>query len=271
MLQKKKFTVILRIMIAAGAVLALGEALKFYLIREDYHKSEKLYETLAGEYVSERSVPSGGEDVNEETDSTIYETESLWYEMADVDMEGLTLTNPDIVGWLYFEDGEISYPILYSGDDAAYLHKAADGSYAVAGSIFLEGENTPDFTDCHSILYGHNMKNLSMFGKLKYYKNDDSYYGEHMYFQIITADTAYRYQIFAYEDVEAGSAVYRIPQAGSSAFIEMISLIRAMSLRDTDVSVADSDRIMTLSTCSAAGRNIRFVVHAVLVDTHVNQ
>ena len=58
----------------------------------------------------------------------------------------------------------ISYPVLYSGDDETYLRSDIYGNYHIAGCIFLEGMNQPDFSDYHSIIYGHNMRNTTMFG-----------------------------------------------------------------------------------------------------------
>ena len=88
---------------------------------------------------------------------------------------------------------------MYSGDDETYLRKSFDGTNSFAGSIFMEGINNPEFTDVNTIIYGHNMRNLSMFGLLKKYTRDDKYYDSNKYFQIITPNYAYRYLIFAYE------------------------------------------------------------------------
>jgi sortase B len=189
-----------------------------------------------------------------------------WYEMASVDLAGIQAENSDVIGWLFFENEDLSYPILFSGDDDLYLHTAVDGTSAKAGSIFMEGANTPDFEDSHTIIYGHNMRNLSMFGKLKYYKAKDDYYGDHMYFQIITDDVIYRYQIFAYEDVSVDSFVYEIPFAPNADFASFIEKIYKASYRDTGVVATENDKIVTLSTCSTEDH--RFVVHAVRVDSH---
>ena len=113
------------------------------------------------------------------------EAQSPWYDDIDIDFAGLRSENPDVVGWIYFENEDISYPVMYSGDNSYYLRKTFKREHATAGSIFLEGSNKTDFSDCHTIIYGHNMKNLSMFGKLKYYNRDENYYDSHQYFQIL--------------------------------------------------------------------------------------
>ena len=88
------------------------------------------------------------------------------------------------MAWLRFDnynDVHISYPVLYSGDDETYLRSDIYGNYHIAGCIFLEGMNQPDFSDYHSIIYGHNMRNTTMFGDLKRYKNDEGFYENNQY------------------------------------------------------------------------------------------
>ena len=85
--------------------------------------------------------------------------------------------NPDIVAWIRSDDPEstgIDYPVLYSGDNEKYLRRDLYGEEHIAGSIFLEGLNRPDFTDYYTIIYGHNMNDGSMFGGLKKYKEKSS-------------------------------------------------------------------------------------------------
>ena len=157
---------------------------------------------------------------------------------------------------------------MYSGDDETYLRKSFDGTNSIAGSIFMEGINNPEFTDVNTIIYGHNMRNLSMFGLLKKYTRDDKYYDSNKYFQIITPNYAYRYLIFAYETVDEDSDIYQISFNNDSDFESYIDTIRTMSEKETDVDVRSGDKIVTLSTCSTLSSDKRFVVHAVRVDEH---
>ena len=93
-----------------------------------------------------------------------------------VAFDELKKENEEIIGWLRFDDAEdlhISYPVLYSGDDEKYLRSDIYGEEHIAGSIFLEGKNKPDFSDCYAVIYGHNMRDGSMFGDLDLYKETD--------------------------------------------------------------------------------------------------
>ena len=236
------------LMIAAGGYVLASTQI-------NYQNSNELYEDLNEEFAGTQtgSETSGGE----------IDVKADWEVGLDVDFDKLKAVNPEVVGWIYFENEDISYPLMYSGEDDKYLHTAMDGSSAVAGSIFIEGKNKPDFSDSHTIIYGHNMRNLSMFGKLRYYYREEDYYKDHQYFQIITEERAYRYRIFAYENVSADSFIYSVPFAADDSFGEFIEKLYGLSLRDTGVKADKNDHIITCSTCSTTGN--RFVVHGVRV------
>ena len=203
------------------------------------------------------------------TPTPVPEDPNAWYNLIKVDMEGLKATNPDIVGWLYFEDGEsISYPLLYSGDDA-YLSKDYTGADSRAGSIYIEGYNKPDMSDAHTIIYGHNMKNAVMFGALHKYRQIKDYINTHKYFIIILEDVAYRYELFTYRDVNVEKSgvftIFRKPSKAYKTFAEDVLGLNSYYPYDTEH--ADTDHIVTLSTCSAKDTT-RFIVCAVRIDEH---
>ena len=238
-----------KVFLALGLVIIVGSMSGFLYIFMDYQSSNSLYSELNSSYI----------DINEQV------SDDSWDSMIDVDFDSLQQINPDVVAWIYVEGTDISYPILYSGDDETYLRTTMEGESAKAGSIFLEGYNYPDFKDSHSIIYGHNMRNLSMFGTLKYYKSEEGYMDEHRYFQIITPDSKMRYEIFSYFDTEAASWVYAVPYSDCEEFEDYISelLRHSYEVADTE-EVTSADRVVTLSTCSTSG--MRFTVHGVLRD-----
>lgn len=249
---KKKYNYVLG---GIGCVLIVISIVNICNIIKDYNSSNELYDKLNKDYIIK----------NEES---VKDSESYWYNDISVDFDELSSVNKDIAGWIYFENNDISYPVMYSGDDETYLRKSFDGTKSIAGSIFMEGINNPEFTDGNTIIYGHNMRNLSMFGLLKKYIRDDKYYDSNKYFQIITPNCAYRYLIFAYETVDEDSGIYQISFNNDSDFESYIDTIRTMSEKKTDVDVQSGDKIVTLSTCSTISSDKRFVVHAVRVDEH---
>lgn len=248
---------VVTLFIPAGVIMIAVAGYILASTQMDYFSSNELYDDLNKKFAASQTTES------------VTETEKAdWKIGISVDFDKLKEVNSEVAGWLYFENEDISYPVMYSGEDDKYLHTAMDGTSAVAGSIFIEGKNSPDFSDSHTIVYGHNMRNLSMFGKLRYYYRKEDYYNNHQYFQIITENTAYRYQIFAYENVKADSFVYSVPFAADDSFEEFINKLYKLSLRDTGVQADREDNIITLSTCSTTGN--RFVVHAVRVGEQPN-
>ena len=213
---------------------------------------------------SDGSVPTTTEDTGSDY-LIVNEDAENWYDMYTVDFATLDTINPDIVGWVVWENEDISYPILYSGDNSTYLDTSFDGKELDSGSIFLDGRNTFSFDDDHNIVYGHNMKNLSMFGKLRYYKEDDSYYDDHKYIQVILPDRTERYEIFAYNTVKADSIVYNVSYDSVEDYAEFINYICLASYNPTGIYVTTDDKILTFSTCTSSDDK-RFVVHAVKMD-----
>lgn len=246
-----------KMILALGLVIVFGSLGGFLYIFMGYQKSNDFYANLQNEYFKwpYQQFPEGPQG-----------GEFQWFESIYVDLDGLKQANSDVIGWLYVEGTDINYPILYSGDDDTYLRTTMDGEYAKAGSIFLEGYNLPDWTDSHNIIYGHNMRNLSMFGSLKYYKTEEGYYDDHKYFQIITPEGRQRYEIFSYFDTDAASWVYTVPYEDNQEFADYIARLKKQSYNNINVEVNSSDKVVTLSTCSTSGR--RFTVHGVLVDVH---
>ena len=76
-----------------------------------------------------------------------------------VDFERLQEENKDIIAWLYCPDTEINYPVVQSKDNEYYLRRLLDGTWNIAGTLFMDYRNAADCSDLHTIIYGHNMKN----------------------------------------------------------------------------------------------------------------
>ncbi len=204
---KKKSNLIYNLILVAGICMLVGGGIVIFQKYKGDADTKDMYDSLENTFVSvadteeETEIDWGIEWVSSD-ESNSY-TSSQWYNAISVDFDGLNSINKDVVGWIYQENGSISYPLLYCGDNVGYLRKTLYGDTSTSGSIFIGGENNPDFTDALTMVYGHNMKNGSMFGSLKKYKSEENYFEEHQYFQVYTEDgMAYRYQIFAYFDIK---------------------------------------------------------------------
>ena len=274
--RNKKDAVIILVCVVL-VIVAVVSIVKIVNFHSAEIKQEQEMQALQEEYTSgsgdTASMPDESELVKK-TDGDL-ETEpeddpNAWYHDIDVDFAGLKEQNEDIVGWIYFEDEEsISYPLLYSGDDY-YLRRNYLKEEETAGSIYIDGNNSPDLDDAHTLIYGHNMRNLSMFGNLKFYKTEEDYFENHRYFQLITETGAYRYEIFAYKDVRTlTGGIYTTWKYVDDDFKKFIEdSICQGSYVDADIDVDDETHIVTLSTCSY-NSDVRFTVSAVRVDEHM--
>ncbi len=246
----------------SGAVILIAAGVLIFTSIE-YHKSEQAYGDASKTYVQETQKIEESSVMTEEVKSD----NNIWWNEASVEMETLTEEYPNVIGWIYFENEDISYPIMYSGDNTKYLNTSYDGEKARAGAIFLDGESTPDFSDPHSLIYGHNMRDMTMFGKLRFYKTDASYYDEHQYFQIFTKDGVYRYQIFAYEEVPDSHDVFWVYGKDPEGMWDMLQDIEGGSYRQTGIEATESDHVITLATCTSK-EDRRLIVSALRTDEH---
>ncbi len=248
-MKKKRNRGTIIIAIAMIAVIAVAAALLVPILM-DYRGTNLEYDALVEGYV---------EDIDAD------------WEKVRIDFDALQKINPDIIGWIRFDDTDavnVNYPILHADDDDTYLRHDFYGQPHTAGCIFLEAKNSPAFMDYYNIVYGHNMRNGSMFGTLKKYK-EDGFYEENQYFTIYTPYAAYRYKIFAYRDVEDGDPLYSVGYYPGEGYLELIDDMVQNSMKDTGIIPSVTDRIVTLSTCNSIGSRGRFVIHAVCIDRKI--
>lgn len=183
-----------------------------------------------------------------------------------VEFEELKLRNSDTIAWIRFDEPEIiNYPVVMSADNVEYLSKTFSGGSNIFGTIFADMRNSIDFSDLNTILYGHNMKNGSMFGSLKKFK-DATYLKENPYFYIYTSDgMASKYRIIAVKEVVYDSWHYQTRFSGYDDFAEYVEKIQDNSLHTVDGDVPKSGKIVTLSTCTASD-TYRLVVQGVKLE-----
>lgn len=187
--------------------------------------------------------------------------------MLGLDIAALQAVNADVLGWIRIPDTKIDYPLMGADNNQEYLHTAWDGSYNYAGSIYLETQNSRDLMDFHSLIYGHNMANGTMFGNLILY-GEQSFRDAHPYVYLNIGGEVLRYEVFAAYTADIASDTYRIGFVSSQRKQQAISYYREMSVISADREITAEDQILTLSTCTGNGDySYRWVVQAVL-DAH---
>lgn len=185
------------------------------------------------------------------------EEKSLPVLVNPINFDELNAINPDIMGWIRIGALDISYPVAQGTDNDYYLHRTFEGVDNFAGCIFLNCDNTRYLTDQNSIIYGHNMKNGSMFGTLREFANQETY-DKNPYFWIFTPDFIYQYRIFSSSEVYKIGDPYRT-RFTTEDFQAYIDQSLANSNIACSVEVTTEDRIVTLSTCTADDSTRRIV------------
>jgi len=185
-----------------------------------------------------------------------------------VDFEALKKINAEIYAWITIPGTVIDYPVVQSEkDDAKYLTLTAEEEESAAGSIFSESKNAKDFSDVHTVLYGHNMKDGTMFAGLHKFEEEE-FFNAHRTVVIYTPDAIRYYRIFAaylYDDRHLLQSFDCSDAEVFEAYIKSIMEQRNLyAYIDRKAKIRVSDRILTLSTCHSMGPEYRYLVQAVL-------
>lgn len=229
-----------------------------------YEDAAKQFVAVSGErsYLEEPQIPQGQDQGEEDSWDESWELPPI-----TVDFEGLQAVNSDITGWIYGEDTLIDYPVVQGEDDDFYLHHSYDKSESSSGSIFVEAGNRPEFADANTIIYGHHMKNKSMFATLSYW-GDQEYYEEHPVLWLLTPQQDYKIVLFAGYTTSATSDTYTIFQEVGPQLEEYIMASAAQSDFQTTVEPGGKERYVLLSTCAYNFDNARYVLHGILEPVH---
>ena len=255
--KKKKSDVLLTIALIVAIAVFCYAAFNLYHIYTEYKKGTDEYNQIEEMAVTERDADS----------AEVAGPSAQIKPPIEVDFDKLKSVNEDVVGWIYVDAlPDISYPIVKGKDNQTYLHQTYEKNYNFAGTIFVDYENSGDFSDCNTLVYGHNMKNGSMFGHLKKFREDDKLYKQDKYFWILTPERNYRYEIITAYTTGVNSDTYTLfkgPGEEFEKYLEMIKGYSEIQTDDTDLTI--KDRIVTLSTCTG-NESTRFVVQGKRVD-----
>lgn len=177
-----------------------------------------------------------------------------------VDFSALREINPDIIAWIDIPGASISYPVVLGRDNEYYLTHSAEQSENKSGAIFMDMGNNADFSDQNTVIYGHNMKDGSMFAGLHKYE-DKEFFLQHPYINIYLPDGGVsKYEIISAYVANAESDTYRLNFADEEEFAEYKQAARERSAVKAQAA-ADGD-IITLSTCIQDEQDSRYVVVA---------
>lgn len=205
-------------------------------------------------------------------DQIMKDIQAVYHEEANSDnqalpLQNLTEINQDIVGWLTIADTKIDYPILQTTNNDYYLTHNYKNEESKEGSIFMDYRNSADTKEKQTILYGHEMKNGSMFGELKKFL-DLEFLSQHKRFSYQTKAARYEVEIFSVYATTTSFDYLKTEFSSEADYKEYLQTISDKSIYDSNVSISEQDQIITLSTCSNLSdpNEGRLVVHGKLKE-----
>lgn len=183
-------------------------------------------------------------------------------EESKVDFNKLKEQNSDAVAWIKVNNTNIEYPVVKGSNNSFYLNHNFDKSNNSAGWIFADYRNKFDNTDKNIVIYGHNMKDNSMFGSLKNILNSDWYDNEeNTNITLYTENEKCIYKVFSIYEIESENYYIKTEFSDDNNFEQFVKTIKKRSIKEFNIDVSKDDNILTLSTC-ANNNKYRVVLHA---------
>ena len=247
-----------------------------YTMKKMYDVGTEEYEQIVEKYTSnpykeENTTNTNSANTNDtDTKTTKINSIKKYPTYININFNELMKVNSDVVAWIRIPDTVIDYPIVQGKDNQEYLHKNIYNKYLYAGTIFINSQNSTDFTDKNTIIYGHNMKDGSMFATLNNYISKESYYKEHKYVQIYTKTRKSTYCIVGYQLVQDSCDRYTIYFNDNQDYIDLLDEISTNTIKKCE-EIDINKNIITLSTChGAAGGTTRLVMHLQKIGSVAN-
>ena len=240
--------IVTAVLICVLAAIACVSGYKIYQILTEYRAGESTYDDLK-QYVS--------------TTATEPEKTDKKPQKPIIKFDELSAVNSDVVAWIKLDDSVIDYPVAQCGDNDYYLKHLFNKDVNSSGCIFLDCRNSLDFSDRNSVIYGHHMKNGSMFSAITKYK-EQSFFDEHPIFKLYTPDASYEIEVFSGYVANLNDSAWDIDFADENDFEKWIDDKLHKSLFKSKVKPKAKDKIVTLSTCSYEFADAKFVVFGVL-------
>ena len=211
------------------------------------------------EVLQEDATETGVSDDTETAENTVEREPEPVFKR---NLKPLFERNSDCTGWVFIEGTKVNYPVMFAPyEEQKYLRKSFSGEYSISGTPFLNDNGGPDFDNL--IIYGHNMKNGTMFSDLEGYLNAD-FCMEHSVIEFETSKGLKLYEVFAVVQLKNTDAWYEFTNAeDEDAYNSLVEGIKARSSIKTDVIPSAGQQILTLSTCYGPKQDDRLIVVAV--------
>ena len=182
---------------------------------------------------------------------------AAWLEGIDVQM--LQTINPDYACWLYCPDSPIDYPVVQGEDNSYYLKRLFNGERNAAGTLFIDFRNLPGFQDPNTLIYGHHMRNGSMFKSITYY-SEQCWHNSHPFMLIVAPEEIAVLEVLAGYLTDEDDHCYDIALSDENDMRVFLDTARQKSDFETTADIVSGDRLVTLSTCAYAFQDARYIL-----------
>ena len=260
--KKKPNGLIRRIIIAVLLLIMIASAISLVKEWMDAAAQRRLEESLA-EAARQTETETEPPETEKETEA---ETEAPY--VSPIDFAPLLATNPDTIGWIRVPDTKIDYPIVQSPDNQYYLHKDFEGKDSVYGTIYLDADSKPDFSGWNNPIYGHHMKDGSMFKDVVKFKDQD-FFENHRYFEIYTPERTIHLKTLGCYYSDSNGIVRKTSFKSQASFDKWVSE-RLAPCSFAEVPEQPFDSMFVLVTCSYEKNDARTLLFAAEVDEDGN-
>ena len=178
--------------------------------------------------------------------------------LAEIDHAALAQINPDYACWLYCPDSPIDYPVVQGADNSAYLHRLFNGESNACGTLFIDCRNLSDFQDPNTLIYGHHMRDGSMFKSISYYA-DQASYDAHPWMLLISEGELAVLELFAGCTTSKHDPCYELALSDANDLLALAEELKEKSDFASGVEIRTGVRLVTLSTCAYAFENARCI------------
>lgn len=243
------------------------------IILPDINTPISVSDTVTADSIANNTITESA-DLSFENDHTSFESFESFSEIPStsydcpIDFESLWEINEDVYAWITIPGTIIDYPILqHETDNTYYLNYTIDGIEGYPGCIYTENVNAKDFSDNNTVIYGHNMRNGSMFTDLHKFR-DAEFFSENDIVYIYTPQKQFTYKIFAAYLYDDRHLMNSFDFSDQEIYADYLSELQAMDSEDInirkEIQVTDADKIITLITCIREQTEKRVYVQAML-------
>lgn len=253
---KKILIIVLSLIFVVSASLVIRELYLYNLDKELYKDIQENKPKVS--YIKEEdTVPKQEEETDEvESDETIKLTE---------EEKELLRINSDYKFWITINETNVDYPVVQTDNNDYYLDHNFTGEDSKAGTIFVDYRNDIS-EDKNIVIYGHFMKNRTMFSDIAQYKKEDFFNDKSKYISIMVGNKEYKYEVFSAYPIRANEIVIPLDFENDIEYLRYLEGLVDLSLQKKDVNFDTDKKMITLVTCSYEWDDTRTLVHAIPLD-----